>query len=146
MERSDAHTCTQGNRRNQVLPVRRSRTSGASVRGNGGMRSVQVRYPVTIEHLGQSLRDERRRMVAVQWPILIGAIAGVLAKLVISGFGAGGLVLRVIVGVAGALFATYAGDTIGMYRAGESGGLIGAVLGAVVMLIIYQLLLETRRK
>ena len=84
--------------------------------------------------------------MAVQWPILSGALAGVLAKLVISGFGAGGLVLRVIVGVAGALFAPYAGDTIGMYRARESGGLIGAVLGAVVMLIIYQLLLETRRK
>ena len=84
--------------------------------------------------------------MAVQWPILIGAIAGVLAKLAISGFGPGGLILRVIVGVAGALFATYAGDTVGMYRTGESGGLIGAILGAVVMLIIYQLLLETRRK
>ena len=84
--------------------------------------------------------------MAVQWPILIGAIAGLLAKLVISGAGAGGLVFRVIVGIGGALFATYAGDRIGMYRAGESGGLIGAVLGAVVMLIIYQLLLETRRR
>ena len=84
--------------------------------------------------------------MAVQWPILIGAIAGVLAKLIISGAGAGGLLFRVVVGVAGALFATYAGDKIGMYRAGESGGLIGAVLGAIVMLIIYQLLLETRRK
>jgi uncharacterized membrane protein YeaQ/YmgE (transglycosylase-associated protein family) len=110
------------------------------------MRRVRVRYPVTIEHVEQSLRHERRRIVAVQWPILIGAIAGVLAKLIISGFGSGGLVLRVIVGVTGALFATYAGDTIGMYRAGESGGLIGAVLGAIVMLIIYQLLLETRSK
>jgi uncharacterized membrane protein YeaQ/YmgE (transglycosylase-associated protein family) len=92
------------------------------------------------------LRRERRLIVAVQWPILIGAIAGLLAKLIISGFGSGGLVLRVIVGIAGALFAAYAGDTIGMYRAGESGGLLGAALGAVVMLVIYQLLLETRRK
>lgn len=78
--------------------------------------------------------------MAVQWPILIGAIAGLLAKLIISGFGSGGLVLRVIVGIAGALFAAYAGDTIGMYRAGETGGLLGAALGAVVMLVIYQLL------
>ena len=91
-------------------------------------------------------RHGTETIVAVQWPILIGAIAGLLAKLVISGFGPGGLILRVIVGVGGALFAVYAGDTIGMYRAGGSGGLMGAVLGAVVMLIIYQLVLETRRK
>ena len=81
----------------------------------------------------------------LQWPILIGAVAGLLAKLLISGFGPGGLLMRVIVGIAGALFATYAGDTIGMYRTGQSGGLLGAVLGAIVVLIIYQLLLITRR-
>jgi uncharacterized membrane protein YeaQ/YmgE (transglycosylase-associated protein family) len=96
--------------------------------------------------IAHALRHEWRRIVAVQWPILIGAIAGLLAKLIISGFGPGGLVLRVLVGVGGALFAAYAGDRIGMYRAGESGGIIGAVLGAVVMLIVYQLMLETRRK
>ena len=84
--------------------------------------------------------------MALQWPILIGAMAGLLAKLVISGLGPGGLILRVAVGIAGALFATYMGDTIGMYRAGESGGLMGATLGAVVLLIIYQLLVETRRR
>lgn len=122
------------------------RTNGAVVQGNGRVRTRRVRYAVTTEHAGRWLGRERRLMVAVQWPILIGAIAGLLAKLIISGFGSGGLVLRVIVGIAGALFAAYAGDTIGMYRAGETGGLLGAALGAVVMLIIYQLLLETRRK
>ena len=80
--------------------------------------------------------------MALQWPVLIGAMAGVVAKLLISGFGPGGLLLRVVLGIAGALFATYWGDTIGIYRSGESGGLLGAVLGAVVLLIIYQLLVE----
>jgi uncharacterized membrane protein YeaQ/YmgE (transglycosylase-associated protein family) len=122
------------------------RTNGAVVQGNGRVRTRRVRYAVMTEHAGRSLRRERRLIVAVQWPILIGAIAGLLAKLIISGFGSGGLLLRMIAGIAGALFAAYAGDTIGMYRAGETGGLLGSALGAVVMLIIYQLLLETRRR
>ena len=84
--------------------------------------------------------------MALQWPILIGVVAGLLAKLLTSGFGPGGLLLRVFVGVAGALFTTYLGDTIGMYRTGESGGLLGAVLGAAVLLVIYQLLLATLRR
>jgi len=84
--------------------------------------------------------------VALQWPILIGLVAGLIAKLLTSGFGPGGLLLRVGVGVAGALFATYLGDTIGMYRAGESGGVLGAALGAGVLLVIYQLLLATLRR
>jgi len=84
--------------------------------------------------------------LALQWPILIGVIAGLLAKLLTSGFGPGGLLLRVVVGIAGALFTTYLGDTVGMYRPGESGGILGAMLGAIVMLIIYQLLLATMRR
>jgi uncharacterized membrane protein YeaQ/YmgE (transglycosylase-associated protein family) len=81
--------------------------------------------------------------LALQWPILIGAVAGLLAKLLISGAGPGGLVSRIVVGIAGALFATYKGDLIGMYARGESGGIIGAVLGAVVLLSIHQLLTHT---
>lgn len=84
--------------------------------------------------------------MALQWPILIGAVAGLLAKILISGLGPGGLLLRVVVGVAGALFATYMGDSIGMYAYGETGGWLGAALGAIVLLIIYQLVLETARR
>ena len=84
--------------------------------------------------------------MALQWPILIGVIAGLLAKVLTSGFGPGGLLLRVIVGTAGALFATYMGDTVGMYRPGESGGILGAMLGAFVLLVVYELLLATTRR
>jgi uncharacterized membrane protein YeaQ/YmgE (transglycosylase-associated protein family) len=105
-----------------------------------------LRYPVAA-----GARKTRSSIVgggslALQWPILIGVIAGLLAKLLTSGFGPGGLLLRVVVGIAGALFTTYLGDTVGMYRPGESGGILGAMLGAIVMLIIYQLLLATMRR
>jgi uncharacterized membrane protein YeaQ/YmgE (transglycosylase-associated protein family) len=105
-----------------------------------------LRYPVAAGGRKTSSSIGGGGSLALQWPILIGAVAGLLAKVLTSGFGPGGLLLRVVVGIAGALFTTYLGDTVGMYRPGESGGILGAMLGAIVLLIIYQLLLATTRR
>jgi uncharacterized membrane protein YeaQ/YmgE (transglycosylase-associated protein family) len=79
------------------------------------------------------------------WTILIGLMAGVLAKLITSGTGPGGLGVRTALGVAGALIATYLGQAVGLYRTGESGGFLGALLGAIVLLVIHHVFTKTAR-
>jgi uncharacterized membrane protein YeaQ/YmgE (transglycosylase-associated protein family) len=70
--------------------------------------------------------------------ILIGLIAGVIAKLIMPGKNdPAGLVLTALIGVVGSFLATYLGQAIGWYNAGEGAGLIGSIIGAIIVLLIY---------
>ena len=76
--------------------------------------------------------------MSILWTILIGFVAGVLAKLVTPGSNEPqGFILTTILGVVGAFVATYLGQALGWYRADEGAGLIGATVGAVVVLLIW---------
>lgn len=72
--------------------------------------------------------------------VVIGLIAGAIAKLIMPGKDPGGLLVTMGLGIGGALLATLLGRMIGWYRAGESGGLIAGVIGAVILLAIYRLI------
>jgi uncharacterized membrane protein YeaQ/YmgE (transglycosylase-associated protein family) len=79
------------------------------------------------------------------WTIIIGFIAGVIAKFVTPGDNKpSGFVLTTILGVVGAFIATYIGQAIGWYRAGQSTGLIGSVVGAVIILVIWGFIASRR--
>jgi uncharacterized membrane protein YeaQ/YmgE (transglycosylase-associated protein family) len=70
--------------------------------------------------------------------ILIGFIAGIVAKFLMPGRNEpSGFVLTTILGIVGAVVATYLGQAIGWYRAGEGAGLIGAIVGALIVLFIW---------
>jgi len=69
--------------------------------------------------------------------ILIGLLAGIVAKLLMPGRDPGGFIITTLLGIAGAFVATYLGQAIGWYRADEGAGFIGAVVGAVILLAIY---------
>ncbi len=72
------------------------------------------------------------------WTILIGFIAGVIAKLVHPGPNEpSGFILTTLLGIAGAFVATYLGHAVGWYQAGEGAGLIGAVVGALIVLLVW---------
>lgn len=71
------------------------------------------------------------------WTILIGFVAGLLAKMVAPGGGPGGFFITAALGIGGSLAATFIGQAMGFYKAGESAGFIGAIVGAVVLLVIY---------
>ncbi|SFK51573.1 GlsB/YeaQ/YmgE family stress response membrane protein [Falsiroseomonas stagni] len=73
------------------------------------------------------------------WTIIIGLIAGAIAKFVMPGRDPGGIIVTILLGIVGALVATWLGQAIGWYRAGEGAGLIGAVVGAIIVLIIYRM-------
>ena len=74
----------------------------------------------------------------ILWIILIGFVAGVLAKLIHPGPNEPtGFVLTTLLGIAGAFVATYLGQAIGWYSPDQGAGLIGAVVGAVIVLAIW---------
>jgi uncharacterized membrane protein YeaQ/YmgE (transglycosylase-associated protein family) len=72
------------------------------------------------------------------WTIIIGFIAGLIAKFLMPGRDPAGFIITTLLGIAGALVATWLGQAIGWYRAGEGAGLIGAVVGAIIVLVIYR--------
>jgi uncharacterized membrane protein YeaQ/YmgE (transglycosylase-associated protein family) len=76
--------------------------------------------------------------MSILWTILIGFIAGVLAKLITPGSNEpSGFILTTILGIVGAFVATYLGQALGWYTAGEGAGLIGATVGAVIVLLVW---------
>jgi len=76
----------------------------------------------------------------ILWTILIGLVAGVIAKLIMPGKDPGGIIITILIGIAGALIATYLGHLIGWYQAGQSAGFIGAIVGSILILLIYRLI------
>ena len=73
----------------------------------------------------------------ILWTIIIGFLAGLVAKLITPGRDPGGFIITTLLGIAGAFIATYLGQAIGWYQAGQGAGFIGAVVGAVILLAIY---------
>jgi len=75
--------------------------------------------------------------------IVIGLLAGIVAKLLMPGRDPGGFIVTTLLGIAGAFVATFLGQAIGWYEQGQAAGFIGAVVGAVIILVAYRLI---RRK
>lgn len=76
--------------------------------------------------------------MSIIWTIIIGFIAGVIAKLITPGKNEpSGFILTTILGIFGAFVATWLGQAIGWYSADESAGLIGAIIGAIIVLVIW---------
>ena len=84
--------------------------------------------------------------MGILWTILIGFVAGVLAKLITPGDNEpSGFILTTILGIVGAFVATYLGQALGWYHAGEGAGLIGATAGAIIILLIWGAIAARRR-
>lgn len=72
------------------------------------------------------------------WTLIIGLIAGIVAKFLVPGRNEpSGFVLTALLGVVGAFLATFLGQAIGWYQPGEGAGSIGAIVGAVIILVIW---------
>jgi uncharacterized membrane protein YeaQ/YmgE (transglycosylase-associated protein family) len=78
------------------------------------------------------------------WTILIGLAAGTIAKLLMPGKDPGGIMITILLGIAGSFLFTYLGKFIGLYKEGETAGFIGAVVGAIILLAIYRLFKKKR--
>ena len=78
-------------------------------------------------------------MLHLLWMCIIGLVAGALAKLIMPGKDPGGIIITMLLGIAGSLVAGYLGRAMGLYQAGQGAGLIMSVLGAILLLVIYRL-------
>jgi len=76
-------------------------------------------------------------MAILSW-LLSGLIIGALAKFIMPGKDPGGIIVTILLGIAGAFVGSYVGQTLGFYAPGEAAGWIVSILGAIVLLAIYR--------
>lgn len=77
-------------------------------------------------------------MLHLLWVVIIGFVAGAVAKFIMPGKDPGGFLITTGLGVGGALVATFLGRLVGWYQEGESAGFIAAVVGAIIVLAVYR--------
>ncbi len=76
-------------------------------------------------------------MLHILWTILIGLVVGIIAKFIHPGRENMGLFMTAILGIAGSLLATFVGRLVGFYQPGQAAGFLMAIVGALVLLILY---------
>ena len=79
-------------------------------------------------------------MLSLLWELIIGLVVGAVAKFLMPGKDPGGIWITMIIGIAGSIIATYFGQAIGWYQAGQGAGFIMSVVGAILLLFIYRLI------
>lgn len=79
----------------------------------------------------------------IAW-IIIGAIAGAIAKAIVPGRDAGGCIVTIILGIAGAVLAGWLGHQLGWYQNSQGAGFIAAIIGAIIILAIWRLVAGRR--
>jgi uncharacterized membrane protein YeaQ/YmgE (transglycosylase-associated protein family) len=79
-------------------------------------------------------------MMGLIWAAVVGLVVGALAKLIMPGRDPGGIVVTILIGVAGSIVATRLGNALGFYGPGEAAGFIMSLLGALLLLWPYRML------
>lgn len=83
-------------------------------------------------------------MALVTW-IVFGLIVGAIAKFLMPGKDPGGIIVTILLGIAGSVIAGYAGQQLGWYQPGQPAGWIMSIAGAMVLLVIYRMLAGKKR-
>ena len=83
--------------------------------------------------------------MGIIWTIIIGFVAGVVAKFLMPGPNEpSGFIMTVVLGIVGAVVATFLGQALGWYAPGEGAGFIGAVVGAIIVLLVWGFIARRR--
>ena len=85
------------------------------------------------------VEGEKHGIVGFIGILIIGLIVGLLARFITPGPNPRGIIVTIVIGIVGAVIATYGGQALGLYRPGEAAGFIGSVVGAVVLLVLLRL-------
>src|SRR4029453_12387370 len=89
----------------------------------------------------RSIRSKEVKQMHLLWMIVIGLIVWVLAKLIMPGRDPGGVIVTILLGIAGSVVAGLIGRAVGWYSEGQSAGFIASTIGAIVILAIYRLII-----
>lgn len=82
--------------------------------------------------------------MGIIWTAIIGLVVGAVAKLLMPGTQGGGIIITMILGIVGAFVATFLGQAVGWYQAGQGAGFIASVVGAILVLWIYGMVVKKR--
>ena len=83
--------------------------------------------------------------MGILWTLIIGLVVGAIAKLLMPGRDPGGLIVTMLIGVAGALLAGFLGRALGWYaNPGEGPGILASIIGAMILLFLYRVLVRRR--
>jgi len=77
--------------------------------------------------------------MAIIGVLLVGLVVGLLARFITPGPNPRGIIVTIVIGIVGAVVATYGGQALGLYMPGEPAGFVGSVIGAVVLLVLLRL-------
>ena len=83
--------------------------------------------------------------MAILSTIIVGLIVGAIAKLLMPGKDPGGFIVTILLGIAGALIATYGGQALGWYQPGQAAGWIMSIVGAMILLLLYRLFFKRKQ-
>jgi uncharacterized membrane protein YeaQ/YmgE (transglycosylase-associated protein family) len=75
----------------------------------------------------------------ILYTLIIGLVVGIVAKLLMPGRDPGGIIITSLLGIAGAMVATFLGRALGLYAEGSSAGFIMSVIGAILLLVVYRM-------
>jgi uncharacterized membrane protein YeaQ/YmgE (transglycosylase-associated protein family) len=103
------------------------------------VRSQMAGHQASYLHFGVS-NSYRGNDMGIIGTIFIGLIVGLLARFLKPGDDSMGWIMTILLGIGGSLAATYGGQALGIYQAGEGAGFLGALVGAVVLLVLYGLI------
>ncbi len=82
----------------------------------------------------------------ILYTIVIGLVVGVIAKMLMPGKDPGGFIITTLIGIAGAVLAKFIGQAMSWYTEGESAGFIAAVVGAIILLVLYRMVTGRRSR
>jgi uncharacterized membrane protein YeaQ/YmgE (transglycosylase-associated protein family) len=80
----------------------------------------------------------------ILWMLIIGLIVGALAKFIMPGRDPGGIIVTILLGIAGSFVAGFLGRSLGWYHEGEPAGFIASLIGAILLLVVYRLATKRR--
>jgi uncharacterized membrane protein YeaQ/YmgE (transglycosylase-associated protein family) len=80
----------------------------------------------------------------ILWMLIIGLVVGALAKLIMPGRDPGGILITMLIGVAGSIIAGLIGRSLGWYHEGESAGFLASIIGAIALLAVYRMAIGRR--
>jgi uncharacterized membrane protein YeaQ/YmgE (transglycosylase-associated protein family) len=78
-------------------------------------------------------------MATILGVLIIGLVVGLLARVITPGPNPRGIIVTIVIGIVGAVIATYGGQALHLYQPGEPAGFIGSIIGAVVLLVLLRL-------
>jgi len=118
-----------------------SRCCGDCLRGtrHEGCECPCVADSGALRNLLDEAHDKREDAMHIIWTIIIGFVAGVIARFFHPGnkYEPKGFILTAVLGIVGAVVATYLGQAVGWYQADENAGFIGAIVGAIIVLVVW---------